>query len=229
MEPTDDYDTLAITQSPLWLGKRHSISNRSWVFSALLVIVHFIFLQQYHRGITASHLTYSLAFVLAVALSRGLSILTHWLVKKHIGLQVIEYDNQQELTVMRGRIGALSGVRMEVESGSSITWIWRGKIYPNSYNPMLYEEYTNGATQTSTVCTIRSHNIHTRTSVRETVPMMAAMLTVCLCLSFLTLHLAGPWGILNNVLPVAAVAVFSLMSPWRRVLVLCKCGIDAQP
>ena len=81
----------------------------------------FIFLQQCHRS-TIPGPPDRLAFILAVAMSRGLSILTYWLVERYIGLKVIEYDNQQELRVMRRFIGALSGALVEIQDASG-SWV----------------------------------------------------------------------------------------------------------
>lgn len=47
-------------------------------------------------------------------MSRELSVPTHWLFEKYIGLNVIECDNLEELGMMWSLIGALSGALVEV-------------------------------------------------------------------------------------------------------------------
>ena len=73
-------------------------------------------------GTPSSSLLSVWGFVVAVAISRGLSILTIWLVVKYIGLQVIEYNDSLELDVMRVLIGALPEAHVEVRGNPNSSW-----------------------------------------------------------------------------------------------------------
>ena len=73
-------------------------------------------------GTPFSSLTSVCIFVVVVAISRALSILTIWLVEKDIGLQVIEFDDPLELAVMQVLIGALPEARVEVRGKRNSSW-----------------------------------------------------------------------------------------------------------
>ena len=88
----------------------------------MLDIVPFIFFQQHDGGYTILIPAFRLGLVVAVSISRGLSILTIGLVEKCIGLQVIEYDDSLELEVMRGLIGALPDACVEVSGDPNSLW-----------------------------------------------------------------------------------------------------------
>ena len=183
------------------------------------------------------------AFIFVVAVSRGLSILTHWLAEKYIGLKVIEYDNLQELRVIRNLLGALSEVLIEIRDCAG-SWMssedaqWRECITSYLWGQREgHEGHGNsvqGATQASQVCAIRDHKLGTQGFMDEAIPMVGAVFTVCFglgpplkyLLHFDTMGSGELEVIVILLLPVLAIGFFSLLSRGRRWLVLCNCRID---
>lgn len=190
-------------------------------------------------------------FIFAVAMSRGLSILTLWLSERYIGLKVIEYDNLQELSVMRRFIGALSGALVEVQDASGSGMSSKDAQWQECVKTYLWGQReghgnaVHGATHTSRVCTIRTHELGAQKFMDEFIPMVGAMFTVCLALSSPLVSLmrsvssnpnrdgdngSGMGNVIPTVIqqlsPVLGIALFSLLTKGRRRIVLCNCGID---
>lgn len=186
-------------------------------------------------------------FILAVASSRGLSILTHWLTERYIGLKVIEYDDLQELRVMQRFIGALSGVLVEIQDATGSRMNPKDAQWEESIKIYLWgQREGHGATHTARVCAIGAHKLGAQRFMDEFIPMVGAVLTVCLCLSPPLVSLMNKFSstrgvkggedvdvgnvtpVVLQLSPILGIGLFSLLSRGKRRTVLCNCGINAQ-
>ena len=152
-------------------------------------------------------------FVLAVSISRGLSILTIWLVEKHIGLQVIEYDDLLELEVIRGLIGALPKAHVKVKGNTNSLWE-KGYLQGQSVG------YRSG-----------EHEVITSfigfPGWAEVIPMVSALIVVSLILLNVSTTLfvgVGFNGVLTTLLTFGFVTLFKGK---EKCIVLCNRGADA--
>ena len=148
-------------------------------------------------------------FVLAVAVSRGLSILTIWLVEKHIGLQVIEYDDLLELEVMRGLIGALPEARVEARGNPNSLWE-KGYLQGQSAG------YGNGTLEVGT----------SSVSWGEVIPMVSALVIVIMLLLHISKAFFVGMSFWGEMTPLLTFGIISLFKGKEKWIVLRNRGVD---
>ena len=162
-----------------------------------------LFLSFFFSSLVGASIFWSLVFVstfvLTVAMSRGLSILTVWLVEKYIGLQVIEYDDSLELEVMRRLIGALPEALVEVKGNPNTFW---EKCYLQGQSM----GYGGGGLEVNTSSIF--------IPAREAIPMLFAVVTVISPLM--------SWGWLG-----LTFGLMCLVNRKEKCIVLCNRGADA--
>ena len=158
--------------------------------------------------------------VFFVAGSRLISTLT---LTRYTRLHVIEYDNLEELRMLRRCIGAFTNARVEVRE-AFISWFdfsgikWRECI--ESYHQG--QHVVHGATHT--VCAIHAHKLGRHWLVKEAIPMVCALLVVFL-VSIVPRMVGKPSVFWSLAPPVFVTGIVSIMKR-ERWIVLCNCRID---
>ena len=209
-----------------------------WFFGILqlcwLMYLSFYFSSMLGGALFRTLLTVS-AFIFVVAISRGLSILTNWLVVKHIGLTVIECDNREELRQWRRCISALSRALVEV----------RGMRVIDHDRRETYEKGQRDAHRdpAAPVCTNYAHKVGTRSPYDEAITIGCASITVWASLGYVSAYLMSTIGnshgtqlvnalilMLYPILVTAMGIVLRLSEPKGGSVTLCNCEIiDAPP